>query len=47
LARQVQFKFKDVDAATLARVANGSADELDLWTERILFAASLDELFRQ
>jgi hypothetical protein len=47
LTRQVQFKFREeVDEAALIRIATGSAEELDLWTERILFAASLDDLFR-
>ncbi len=36
----------DVEQARLDRIAGSSEQELDLWTERILFAESLDELFR-
>ncbi len=46
LTRLVQLKFGEVDPTVLARIASGSAEELDLWTERILFAQSLEELFR-
>jgi hypothetical protein len=33
------------DASTLARLQAASEDELDLWTERILTAETLSELF--
>jgi hypothetical protein len=44
LKRLIQLKFgalQDVDAR---RIDVGSAEELEAWTERILFASSLDEL---
>jgi flagellar biosynthesis/type III secretory pathway protein FliH len=47
LQRQLQFKFGDLDPAFVSRIASASADQLDSWAERLLFAASLDELFRQ
>jgi hypothetical protein len=33
-----------VDQTAVDRIANASSEQLDLWTERILFAESLDDL---
>jgi hypothetical protein len=45
LERQIGLKFGGVDDATRTRLANASAEELALWTDRILSAQSLEELF--
>jgi hypothetical protein len=45
LAKLIQLRFTAPSAATLARLGAASEAELDLWTERILAAETLDELF--
>jgi hypothetical protein len=46
LERLISRRFKvAVDEATRTRLANASAEELALWTDRILSAQSLEELF--
>lgn len=40
-----KLKFRTLDDATLQRLENASEAELELWTERILFANSMDEVF--
>lgn len=45
LRKQLQLKFHELDATTLARLDNASEAELELWTERILFADSLEAVF--
>ncbi len=48
LERLIARKFKaTVSEATRARLAGASAEELARWTDRILFAHSLDELFAE
>ncbi|MET0386509.1 MAG: DUF4351 domain-containing protein, partial [Polyangiales bacterium] len=44
LVKQLSLKFGPLSAAVDARVRGASADELDSWTERVLSAASLDEV---
>jgi predicted transposase/invertase (TIGR01784 family) len=45
LARQLQLKFGPLTEATQQRLEQADEARLDLWTERILSAQSLDELF--
>ena len=47
LQKQLQLKFRELDAATQERLQNASAAELELWTERILFADSLEAVFEE
>jgi hypothetical protein len=44
LVKQLPLKFGPLSAATTERVQHASADELDRWAERILSAASLDDV---
>jgi hypothetical protein len=46
LKRLVQLKFGQIDELVLSRITDASSQQLDLWLQRILFAPSLDELFR-
>ncbi len=45
LQKLLTLKFRSLDNATLQRLENASEAELELWTERILFANSVDEVF--
>ncbi len=45
LHKLLQLKFRDLDADVLARLDNASETELELWTERILFADSIEAVF--
>lgn len=45
LLRQLGKRFGTVPEAIAKRVARASADDLDRWGDRLLDAASLDELF--
>ena len=45
LLRQIELKFGPPDAPVRKRVQSADADTLLRWSERILTAASLDELF--
>lgn len=47
LRKQLQLKFRDLDAAVLERLDNASEAELELWTERILFADTVEAVFQQ
>src|SRR5699024_3242008 len=47
LRKQLQLKFRDLDADVLARLDNASETELELWTERILFADSVEAVFQE
>ncbi len=44
LTRQLECKFGALDPAILTRVARADASEVDVWLERVLFAATLDEV---
>jgi hypothetical protein len=46
LVKQLQLKFGPLSDDASARVHSASSKELDAWAERILSAASLDEVFR-
>ena len=43
--KQVQLKFGELSPDVRARVENATGEDLDLWAERILTAATLEELF--
>lgn len=45
LAKQLRLKFGQLDAATEARLAKATPAELGRWAERVLTAASLDEIW--
>jgi hypothetical protein len=45
LERLLRIKFKRLPRAVLARLAAASAAELEAWTERVLFAERLDDVF--
>lgn len=45
LQKQLKLKFRTLDDSTLQRLEHASEAELELWTERILFANSVDEVF--
>ncbi len=47
LHKLLQLKFRGLDAAVLARLDNASEAELELWTERILFADSIEAVFQE
>ncbi|NLY15908.1 MAG: hypothetical protein GXZ05_05940, partial [Gammaproteobacteria bacterium] len=47
LQKLLQLKFRELDAATQERLQNASAAELEHWTERILFADSLEAVFAE
>ncbi len=48
LLRQLRQRFGDaVDAPVEQRIATASIEQIDLWTVRILSAATLAEVFRQ
>jgi len=46
LCKLLKLKFGNVSEQALARVEHASPGELELWTERILEAKSLEELFQ-
>lgn len=46
LTRQLRRRFGDLPASILARIDGGTESELDLWAERVLSAASLEDVFR-
>jgi hypothetical protein len=45
LTRLLELKFGQLPTDVVARVRNASSHELDRWTDRILTAASIEELF--
>jgi len=45
LCKQLQLKFGDLSDDYQARLNQGSQTELDLWTERVLFATTLEAVF--
>lgn len=45
LEKQLRLKFGDLPDAIAQRLHQASDAELDLWSERILFVASMDEVF--
>ena len=45
LAKQLRLKFGALSDAVRARLEAADEASLDLWTERVLFAATLDEMF--
>lgn len=45
LGKQLQLKFGQLPDAISQKLQQASEAELDLWTERILFAESLDAVF--
>lgn len=45
LARQLRLRFGDLSAADEARLANATPAELERWTERVLVAQRLDDVF--
>jgi hypothetical protein len=45
LTKLIKLRLGEPDASTLARLQAASEDDLDLWTERILTAETLSELF--
>ncbi len=45
LLRQITRRFGEPEAEVVERLHRATRDELDLWADRILDAASLDELF--
>ena len=46
LAKVLTLKFGPLTDAVTARVRSASAEELELWTERVLSAATLDDVLR-
>jgi hypothetical protein len=46
LVRQLARKFGPLDEATENRLRNASTDEINRWTDQILIARTLDEVFR-
>lgn len=46
LARQLARRFGPLDPATERRLAEAGAEQLDYWTDAILTAGSLEEVFR-
>lgn len=46
VARLIRLRFGDLDEATQARLKHATQLELDQWTERILTARTLDEVFQ-
>ncbi len=47
LRKQLELKFRELDIDVLTRLDNASEAELDRWTERILFADSVEAVFRE
>lgn len=45
LAKQLRLKFGELSAESVARLEKATDEELELWTESVLTASSLDELF--
>lgn len=45
LEKLLQLKFRTVDEHFLQRIATANEQELELWTERVLFADSLEAVF--
>jgi hypothetical protein len=46
LQRQLTRRFGPLPAAVIARIAAASVPEIETWGDRVLDAASLDEVFR-
>lgn len=46
LSKLLTQKFGTLDSAALAKLQGASTTELERWAERLLTAASLDEIFR-
>ena len=42
--KQLRLRFQDLPEDVLARVEAATAEQLDLWAERILTAETLDEV---
>ncbi|MGL1835180.1 DUF4351 domain-containing protein, partial [Rhodocyclaceae bacterium SMB388] len=47
LARLLTRRFGPLDDATRSRLEQGTLEELERWSERILDAGSLDEVFSE
>jgi hypothetical protein len=45
LTRQLRARFGALDASAETRIAEATSDELDLWTERLLVAQRIDDVF--
>lgn len=46
LEKQLRLKFGALDDAVPRRLHSATADELDLWAERILFASRLEDVMQ-
>lgn len=46
LSRQLTLKFGELSAEIQQRLQQAGEAELDIWAERVLFAESIDEVFR-
>lgn len=46
LIKQLTLKYGPLTADTSERVQQATAEELDRWAERVLSAASLDDVFK-
>lgn len=47
LQKLIKLKFGAVAQQWLTRLENASSEQLDLWTERILFADSIEAVFAE
>lgn len=47
LRKQLTLKFGELPLDYQVRLANATPDEFDVWVERVLFAASLAEVFAE
>jgi len=47
LRRQLQRRFGDLPAEVAARLAVADSDQLDLWLDRVLDRASLEQVFQE
>lgn len=47
LERQIARRFGSIDEVTRARLAQASSEQLEVWSDRILFASGLEELFSE
>ncbi|MCW5812006.1 MAG: hypothetical protein KIT84_13365 [Labilithrix sp.] len=47
LARQLRARFGGLDTAVEARIRDAGVDELTRWTDRIITAAALDDVFAE
>jgi hypothetical protein len=47
LIRQLNLKFGPLSASALARVQAASSEDLERWTDRVLTAASLDDVIEE